>query len=479
MSSIQPVDSAHGFGRGAMQIAAANAAYVLAAYATTTVVARILGPEHFSGFGVVMAWITVLTALLVKGLTTSIAREMALLHESPQTAWRVGAKLGIQLSCWLTAAGILIAPLAAWLLKASDLSTQFAIGALGVLTFGTNAILLSWPTGIRRYSKQAAAQFAYGLSRLLLVIGGAKLWGVEGAVAGYVLAPLLSSIVLIAKVPKITQKVDLREIRKTLIKAIVPVSIVSIAITAYFVIDIFAISAAVGGSSHTVGVYVAYGTLGHVPFFLLQSTSIAMVPAVAAAKTSSEKLASIKRTLTDTFILLSAPTLLLVTAGDATARVIFGSAYHTQGLVVAPIAVATAAVTWMAGLVAVDVALKRMRGSLIITSLGVVLVGVASWAGAQNASYTASTAAWSVAMASLLIASLLSLRAIKHYEGITEPSRVFKGSLLAAVVCLPPLVIKSDITTITVAVICGIVWLALLFKLKLVDVSRSRVADAS
>ena len=92
-------------------LALANAAYVVTAYVVTTVTARLLGPGEFGAFGVVMAWITVLTALLVKGLSTVIAREMAGTGTDRVTAWRAGRSLGVQLSVSLAIVGAVGAPL--------------------------------------------------------------------------------------------------------------------------------------------------------------------------------------------------------------------------------------------------------------------------------------------------------------------------------------------------------------------------------
>ena len=469
-------DTSSGFGRGALQLAASNAVYVLAAYVTTTGLARVLEPSAFGGFGVVMSWITVLTALLVKGLATSVARQMADASDAGDVAtiWRAGRSLAIGSSTLLACIGVALAPVVARVVDAPDLTAELAIGALGALTFGTNAALLAWPIGLRRYGRQAVAQLAYACARLALVLGGGIAFGLEGAVVGYVLAPLVSSLSVVARVPRATSRAELRRHRAVMLRMLAPVSLVSIAITAYFVVDVFALSAAVGGSAHQVGVYVAYGTLAHVPFFLLQATSVAMVPAIVAARDHAVRLAAIRRTLTDTIVLLAGPTLLLVTAGDASARVVFGSDYDTTGLVVAPLAIATAAVTWMAGLVAVDVALDRMRGSLAVTGAGVVLVAASCWFAADraDAAATASAAAWAAAASTVLAVLVLAVRARVRIGAIIEGSRALRG-LVAMLAAAGPLVAPSDRWALAMAIACAIAWLVAVLRLRIVDVRRA------
>lgn len=471
-------DTSSGFGRGALQLAASNAVYVVAAYLTTTLIARELDPSEFAGFGVVMAWITVLTALLVKGLATSCAREMASGEDdedSGATAWRAGLSLGIWLSLGLAIVGAACAPLIARLTDAPDLTAQLAIGALGALTFGTNAVLLAWPTGRRRYGRQALAQVAYGLARLALVLGGGIAFGLNGAVVGYVLAPLVSSLSLLTRIPRSRSREAFIASRRAMLRMIGPVALVSIAITAYFVVDVFGLAAAIGGDSEQVGTYVAYGTLAHVPFFLLQATSVAMVPAIVAARSAVLRATAIRRTMTDTIVLLAGPTLLLVTAGDAAARVVFGSEYHVNGLVVAPLAIGTAAVTWMAGLVAVDVALDRLRGAMVLSALGVILVTAAARLAPEIMDDTdpASAAAWLVAAACVLTTIALALRGWLRFGRFVEASRALRGLGLGVLTALPPLLVSDEGARMALAAICGIVWLALVLRLRIVDVRRA------
>jgi O-antigen/teichoic acid export membrane protein len=452
-----------------LQLALANGAYVVTAYAVTTLTARILEPADFGSFGVVMAWITVLTALLVKGLATTTAREMAAHADAPADAWQAGRVLGIRMSFTLALAGVLVSPLAARLFGATDLDLQFAIGSLAALTFGANAVLLAWPTGRRQYGRQAVAQVAYAIARLLLVVGGALVAGLAGAVVGYVLAPLLGALPLVMRHPKATH--DVSRLYQRMIRAVVPISIVSIAVTAYFVVDIFALSSVVGGDDPQVGIYVAYGTLAHVPFFLLQAASVTIVPALAAASLGA-RAAALPSTMTDTVVLLAGPTLLLATAGDAAARVIFGEDY-TAHEVVAPLALATAAVTIIANLVAVDVAIGRLRTALAITLGGVALVAVASWLGARaDEGRAAANVAENVLAACVATLVLLMLHVRIRHGALFETGRTGAGVIIAMIAAVPPLLVDGDVVRMLVAGACGLGWLGAVIALRLVDVRR-------
>lgn len=465
-------DSASGFGRGMLLLALANAAYVVTAYVTTTITARVLAPEDFGTFGVVMAWITLLTALLVKGVSTSTTREMAAGRVDEATAWGAGCILGLRLAVALAVVGVACSPLVAGLFGSSGHAEQFAIGALGALTFGINAVLLAWPIGRRNYPRQAAAQIAYAVARVALVVGGAVVAGLDGAVAGYVLAPLLASCSLLARRP--APAGELAPVRARLRRHALPVSLASIAVTAYFVVDVFALSAVVGEGSRELGIYVAYGTVAHVPFFLLQAASVAIVPALAAARSADGRAAAIRRTMTDTLVLLSGPTLLLAAAGDAASRIVFGAEYHTSSVVTLPLALATAAVTMLANLVAVEVAIGRLREALVVSGVGAVLVVTAAWQAAERADVDqASAVAWAALAGSALAAIALGVLVRIRHGALLETGRALRGLVLALLVAAPPLVAASDVMQTALAAVFGVVWLSLIVRLRLIDLRRA------
>jgi len=473
MSDGATQDTTSGFGRGMLLLVLANAVYVITAYATTTATARVLDPDDFGGFGVVMGWISLITALLVKGLSTSIAREMSAGEVDSATAWRAGARLGLRLSVGLAVVGAAMSPLAANAFGSGELASQLAIGALGSLTFGLNAVLLAWPTGQRQYGWQAVAQLSYAVARVALVVGGAMVAGLPGAVIGYVLAPLLAAAPIARRRPAATS--DIAPVAARMARAMVPVAAASAAVTAFFVVDIFAMSAVLGGSARPVGIYVAYGTVAHVPFFLLQASSVAMVPAIAAATDAAGRTDAIRRTLTDTVVLLAGPTLLLVTAGDAAARVVFGAAYHSERVVVAPLALATAAVTLIAGLVAVGVAVARMRAVLAISALGVAAVACAAALGAHAADRAPeSSVAIAVGIATVATFAALAIAVRLTHGGLLYVRRSLAGLALAAATSLPPLLADDDGLAMGIAAISGVVWLVLVLRFGLIDLARAK-----
>lgn len=459
-----------GFGRGILLLASANGVYVLAGYLSTTLLARLLDPAAFGSFGLVMGWITLLTALLVKGLGTSIAREVAAGVVEPATAWRAGAGAGLRLGVALAVVGVAVSPAVARLFDSPEHVEQYVIGALGAITFGANAVLLAWPTGTRDYARQALTQGVYAIARLVLVLAGGAYAGLGGAVVGYVLAPLVACVPLLVRHPAATGAVAAA--RSRILSATVPVALTSLAVTSYFVVDVFALGAVTEGGSSAVGVYVAYGTIAHVPFFLLQATSVAMVPAISGAADAARSLA-VRRTLSDSLVLLAGPTLLLAVAGDAAARLVFGAEYHIDQVLVAPLAVATAAVTVMAALVAVDVAHGQLRMALAICGGGAAALAVACvLAGAGGGTVAAARVAWATLGVCVLAAGVLAIATRARRGRLIDGRRVGAGVMLAAVWSLPVLLVDHDLARVALAAACGAGWIFSATRARLIDLRR-------
>jgi O-antigen/teichoic acid export membrane protein len=160
------------------------------------------------------------------------------------------------------------------------------------------------------------------------------------------------------------------------------------------------------GTASDVGRYAAAAAIAHVPFFLLRSAPLVLMPAVAAAAAASHSSghglsepvrAEIRRGVGDSVVLLALPTALLVVLGDRALETVFGASFGVSGLLVAPLTLATAAITLFSVLVAVETAIGTLRIALVTGTVGVTLVAVAATIGGEGSDV--SRAAWAVAAA--------------------------------------------------------------------------------
>ena len=235
------------------------------------------------------------------------------------------------------------------------------------------------------YARQTAAQSWYAVSRLGAIIVGALLAGLAGAMAGFVIAPLIAALATLGGLQLLrrdrdgsaaAQAAPPSVTRRRLLREAGPLVLVAGLITLLLTLDLLAFKRV--GTAADAGRYAAAATIAHVPFFLLRSASIILMPAVAAAAMAGSSRdprsprvqAEIRHGIGDAIVLLALPTALLITLGDRALDLIFGERYAVNGLVVAPLAIATAAITLYSVFVAVEIALGRLRIAVATGALG-------------------------------------------------------------------------------------------------------------
>jgi O-antigen/teichoic acid export membrane protein len=405
--------------RGMLLLTISSGLFIVSGYAITVWLAHHLGPTDFGRYSVVIAVTTLVNIVVARGVPVAASRRIA---KDPATAEHTMA-LATRTTLPLSVAVAVLAAIGAIPLAAAlgddELAVPLLVGASAALTYGIQGLLLAWFTGMHRYARQAFALSWYAVARLVTIIVGGAVAGLTGAVVGFVIAPALASLATLrrrywrrgdnpppaasprsAGLPPLTPR--------RLLKTSAPLVGVAALVAALLSVDLLAFKRV--GTSTDAGRYAAAAAIAHVPFFLLRSAPLVVMPAVAAALAAASQAhermlpgpvrAEIRQRMGDAIVVLALPTALIVALGDEALELVFGSDYAVDGLVVAPLTLATAAVTLFSVLVAVETALGTLRVPLVTGSVGLVLVAAAAAIGGQGSN--ASRAAWGVALASTL-----------------------------------------------------------------------------
>jgi O-antigen/teichoic acid export membrane protein len=405
--------------RGMLLLTVSSGLFIVSGYAITVWLAHHLGPTDFGRYSVVIAVTTLVNIVVARGVPVAASRRIAKDPVTAEDTMAVAARTTLPLSVAVAVlAAIGAIPLAA-ALGDDALAVPLLVGAAAALTYGLQGLLLAWFTGMHRYARQAFALSWYAVARLVTIIVGGAVAGVTGAVVGFVIAPALASLATLRKryggragtlppaasprpagLPPLTPR--------RLLRTSAPLVGVAALVAALLSVDLLAFKRV--GTSTDAGRYAAAAAIAHVPFFLLRSAPLVVMPAVAAAVATASRAherklpgpvrAEIRQRVGDAVVLLALPTALIVALGDQALELVFGSSYAVTGLVVAPLTLATAAITLFSVLVAVDTALGTLRVALVTGSVGLVLVAGAAAVGGQGSN--ASRAAWGVAAASTL-----------------------------------------------------------------------------
>jgi hypothetical protein len=155
---------------------------------------------------------------------------------------------------------------------------------------------------------------------------------------------------------------------------------------------------------------------------------------------------------------------------------VFGGEFEVDGLVAAPLAIATGAVTIIAGLVAVNAAVGHLRFAIVANVLGIAALAAACLVVGGRDGAGASTVAWAVVPVSVATMLVLGAEVLARHGGLVEWGRSGGGLVVGALAALPPLLVADDLVRTVVAGVCGVAWLVVVVRSGLVDASR-RQAD--
>ena len=455
---------------GMFVLTLSNALYIATAYAITVWLAHHLGTDDFGRYGVVTAVATLASIAVTRGVPVAATRGIAADPGAAGRTMRTAVRVMVPLALGVTAVAALGAWPVAQVLGDDGLYDALLIASIAAITYAAQAMPLAWFAGWHRHGRQAVAQSWYAVSRLGAIIVGALIAGLNGAVAGFVVAPAIAVLATLggfrgkafesgtARGPALPPATPRR-----LLRGSAPLVIVAGLVSLLLTLDLLAFKRV--ATAGDAGRYAAAATIAHVPFFLLRSAPIVIVPAVAAARRQGAN-AAIRGGVGDALVLLALPTALLISLGDRALELIFGEQYAVDGLVVAPLAIATAAITIFSVLVAVETALGTLKIAVATGAVGCVLVAAAATIGGQG-SHT-SRAAWFVAGAAVL-AALVHAGALWVRIGPFVPGRALVAIVVAAALAgLTLLAPGGTVWFLTVAAAASLVYAGVALGARLV-----------
>jgi stage V sporulation protein B len=266
--------------RGAILVTVAAAVFVASGYAVNVWVGRLLGPQDYGRFGVVIALMTVLNVVQNAAIPQAVARFVAQRPGAAHGILRRGAELQLAIAIVLAALLASVAPWIAEILGDSALSDTLRLVALVLPAYGLFTLLMAFHNGRRAYTRQALTQGAYAVAKAILAIGLAYPFKLLGAIGGYVLAPLIGILVGWQRLwaPRAPLQYG------SLLAFAGPMSVYALASVAQLNVDIFFVKAMVD-QPDAAGFYAAGQNISRIPYFLMTGLAVILLPAVAAAAT--------------------------------------------------------------------------------------------------------------------------------------------------------------------------------------------------
>lgn len=277
-------------GQGAVYLTVSNIIFLGSGYVIHIGLGRLLGPESYGIFGVIIAIITFVGLMLRSGITLAASKFIAEDTEKSEIIAQKTAKLQFIFGITVFLLYFFSSGLIADLLGDKELVPYIELSSFAILSYAVFALYLNVVNGLKHYGDQARMLSVYSLAKLggvfLLVALG---FGIYGAVAGFILAPVAGTIAGV-KYLKIdfTKNIGNFDIKR-LIYFAVPVTAFAVSYNLIGSVDLFLVKSILSENIYT-GYYTASTTIAKVPAFLFLGLSTALFPAVSKAVTRKDQM---------------------------------------------------------------------------------------------------------------------------------------------------------------------------------------------
>lgn len=317
--------------RGFVLLTVGQVLFLISGYATHITLARGLGPAEYGTYGILLSILSTVALVLTTGMPEAIAKFAA---ERPTDAGAIFAQgIGIQFrfSLLLGLAYAVFSPLIALGLHDRSLTLQLATSALAIPPVALYAVVLGALNGERRFAAQALTVSGYGVLRAAMVIGLSPRLQIWGAVAGFVLAPL---VVVALTLPGILRRraASVLESRALWLFAR-PVIGFTIAMTFLMNVDLFIVKSVVRDLD-VVGYYTAAATIAKVPYFFFSAVGVVLLPIISSAGAAKDVhvLADARNAIRLTFIAALGVAAIVIPLSRAVLRLLYGQRYDVAAL---------------------------------------------------------------------------------------------------------------------------------------------------
>lgn len=359
--------------RGATLVTAASALFVASGYAVNVWLGRLLGPEDYGRFGVVLAFLTIINVFQNASVPQAVARYTASHPEGAAGLLRRGLVLQLWMSVALAVALGASAPVIAAALGDAALADPLRVAALVVPPFGAYALFIAHHNGRRDYTRQATSQAAYAISKALAAIALAYPLRLTGAILGYVVAAIIGSLAAMVRPTTGKPAVGIWE----LLRLAAPLSVFALASVAQFSVDILFVKA-LGASAADAGLYAAGQNVARIPYFLMSGLAVLVLPALAGMmRESSQARARAARKALRIAVLTAVPIAAIVAGSSRGAlELLYGSSYAggAQALSILAIGMAALAIASVAAGVLSGVGHPGWSAASALLGLGVAVL---------------------------------------------------------------------------------------------------------
>lgn len=409
--------------------------YSLSGYVIHAGVGRILGPEEYGRYSLVVTLTTMIIMLVGWGIPSAMSKYLSEIYESrPELINPIKQqtiKLQVIVIGALTLIFFLASPLISRALNDPSLTSIFRLSSLIIPSFAAASFYFYYYTGIHRFNIQSSLKVTRSLARVLFIVALAYFFRIEGTVIGYILAPLtvffagwtIDRFWISRKYPKNTKgSFDW----KKLINYAWPITLFMLFYEILISLDLYFVKAILH-DDYLTGIYNGSLTVGRIPYYLFYALSIVLLPTISRS-TSSNNLAETKKIISQSLrimIMLLLPTVIILHAyATPIINLFYGSGYSGAA---APMQVLVFGVGFLTVFYVMSYVFNgagMVKIPMYISLFGLVLNAALNYFMIQAYGIMGSAIATSVT--SIIIMLIMLFYIHKHFQGLIGFSSFFK-----------------------------------------------------
>lgn len=331
--------------KSAFWLVVSEVIFNLSGYIVHSGVGRILGPAEYGRYGIVVTLTTMIIILIGTGVPTAMSKYLSEVFERNPSQIRTIKKQTIIVQTIiigsLTALFFIATPLIARALGDLSLIPLFRVSTWVIPTFAAASFYFYYYTGLHRFYIQSFLKITRSIVRIAAIIGLAYFLKTSGAVAGYIIAPVIVFIAGFA-IDKfyLSKKMSVDDTSSNssrttftwqkLVSFAWPLTLFLIFYELLISADLYLVKGILR-DDYLTGIYNGAITVGRLPYYLFYALTIILLPTIS--KSTSEEnhqrtFMLISQSLRFMLILLLPAVILMTIFAKPLIQIFYGGGYE-------------------------------------------------------------------------------------------------------------------------------------------------------
>ncbi len=388
-------------GRSFFALLLSNFIFFISSYLIYFGLARILAPEEFGVYGVVISLMSIIVIIFVNGLQQTVSKFVSEKEELAEIIKRKALLFQLIVGSITTLIYFLASPLIALALNDSSLTPFIQLSSLIIFFHSLYAVFIGYFNGLKQFKKQAILQGTYSVVKLLLILALVLFgFGLFGAIGGFVFASFFAFLISFAFAGR--KKLKGRFAVKKLAFFAFPLMVFSLITNLLLNISLLSVKALSQAKFANIfsAYYTAAFTVSQIPYFITISIIFLIFPLISTATFSKDFAKAknyIKKTLKYSLLVLIPVVFLIASTSKELIVLLYSSKYAFAGPILFILAFAFGFYSLFLILCSIISASGRAKTSMffafsvlvLLIILNFVLIPLQSLVGAATATFIA------------------------------------------------------------------------------------------